>query len=60
MIQEIITYGIIAVALAYTVYSIVISLKPNSKQSACGSCTGCDFKKNQNCHLFTKQQKIAP
>ncbi|HPY83116.1 MAG TPA: FeoB-associated Cys-rich membrane protein [Bacteroidales bacterium] len=54
MMQEIITYGIIAVALAYTVYSIVISLKPNSKKSACGGCTGCDFKKNQNCHLSAK------
>ncbi|NLK81643.1 MAG: hypothetical protein GX277_05540 [Bacteroidales bacterium] len=54
MMQEIITYGIIAVALAYTVYSIAISLKPNSKKSACGGCTGCDFKKNQNCHLSAK------
>ncbi len=42
MIQEIITYIIVAVAVAYAVYKVVGLFK--SKKSGCGGDCGCDAK----------------
>ncbi len=48
MIQEILTYIIIAFAFAYTIYNFVIFLIPKKNYAnghACsGGCSGCEFK----------------
>jgi hypothetical protein len=46
MIQDIITYSIIVLAVGIVIYRIVKSYnKPKDPCSGCGSdCTGCQFK----------------
>ena len=47
MIQEIITYTIIATAVVYTLYSFVRTLIPtknNNSHSSCAGCSGCAVK----------------
>jgi hypothetical protein len=44
MLQEIIVIAIITVAVAYTVFSVVRSLRKKNS-GPCGDCTGCEVKK---------------
>jgi len=56
MIQEIITYIIITITTAYTLYSFVkvfIPSKNKTVHSCCSGCSGCDLKNS------TKLQKIS-
>jgi len=49
MIQEIITYLIITIATAYTLYNFykfIIPSKNNSINSCSGACSGCALSKN--------------
>lgn len=58
MLQEIIVFVIISVALGYTIYSVVKSL--HIKNSApCGGCTGCDVKREVLKNLKDKKEAQA-
>lgn len=61
MIQEIITYTVVALAFAYAIYSAVNIFIPSKKSKAgmCASgCSGCsvhkDFKKGQKFDFVKK------
>lgn len=47
MIQDIITYVIIAASAGYVIYNIYTMIFPSKKnpaQSPCGGCAGCQVK----------------
>jgi len=44
MIQTIIVYAIIILAIAYSVYAVIKNIR-KKESSACGDCNGCDIKK---------------
>jgi len=44
MIQTIIVYAIIILAVAYSVYAVLKNIR-QKESSACGDCNGCDIKK---------------
>jgi len=43
MIQQIFVYLIIVLAVGYTIYSVVKSIRSKEK-SGCEGCSGCDLK----------------
>lgn len=44
MLQTIIVYAIIVLAIAYSVYAVLKNIR-KKETSACGDCNGCDIKK---------------
>jgi len=54
MIQNIIVYSIIVLAIAYSVYAILKNIR-KKETSACGDCNGCDIKNE-----ITKNLKLIP
>jgi hypothetical protein len=54
MLQTIIVYVIIVLAIIYTVYAVLKNVH-KKETSACGDCNGCDIKRE-----ITKNLKIAP
>jgi hypothetical protein len=54
MLQNIIVYSIIVLAIAYSVYAILKNIR-KKETSACGDCNGCDIKKE-----ITKNLKLVP
>lgn len=54
--QDVIALFIVALAVFYTIYSVVKAIRRNLKSSsACGSGCGCSAKKD--IHRFLKEQK---
>lgn len=53
MIQNIIVYAIIVLAIAYSVYAVLKNIR-KKETSACGDCNGCDIKKE-----ITKNLKLV-
>ena len=49
MLQNIIVYIIIALAIAYTAYSVFKSITKKEK-SGCDGCNGCDIKREITQH----------
>jgi len=43
MIQNIIVYSIIVLAIAYSVYAVIKNIRKKDT-SPCGDCNGCDIK----------------
>jgi len=43
MLQTIIVYAIIILAIAYAVYAVLKNIR-KKETSACGDCNGCDIK----------------
>lgn len=41
MVQSVIAYIIVGIAVAYTVYSVVKKLKNNSNNKSCSDCSCC-------------------
>ena len=54
MIQNIIVYAIIVLAIAYSVYAVLKNIR-KKETSACGDCNGCEIKKE-----ITKNLKVVP
>ena len=44
MLQEIIVIAIVTLAVAYTIFSVIRSLR-KKKAGPCGDCSGCEVKK---------------
>ncbi len=59
MVQQYIVLGIIALAIAYTVYSVSKSLFSKSNTSACGGCGSCEFKQQAKKNMARKQKEQA-
>ncbi|HEY3389282.1 MAG TPA: hypothetical protein VGK38_06895 [Prolixibacteraceae bacterium] len=56
MTQNILVYLIIAVTLAYVVFSFLNGLRTKkASQSHCGGCTGCSIKNEISNHAREKQ-----
>lgn len=53
MLQTIIVYAIIVLAVAYSVYAVIKNIRKKDT-SPCGDCNGCDIKKE-----ITKNLKSA-
>jgi len=53
MLQIIIVYAIIVLAVAYSVYAVLKNIRKKDT-SPCGDCNGCDIKKE-----ITKNLKYA-
>ena len=56
MVQNIIVFVIIALAILYSIYSIVKNIRKKD-DSACGDCDGCDIKKEINKNTSCKITK---
>lgn len=59
MIQDIIVYIIIGAAVAYTIYSVVKSIRTKSKSPCADGYCGCDAKKEIHKMMELKQLKLA-
>ena len=53
MLQNIIVYAIILLAIVYSVYAVIKNIRKKDT-SACGDCNGCDIKNE-----ITKNLKLA-
>jgi len=57
MIQQYIVFGIIALAIGYTVFSTVRTLLKKADKSSCGGCCSCEFKQQAKKNMARIQKE---